>query len=537
MQPSILTKSRAIPDADWERLSSQQQREIRPKNLRTTRSTSYPITSKGNETTAFATSQGARKTQEDCVGIQYPLNAELLASITEEQWVIIMKEAVKNMVTELDDYSKQVVENLATSTDICSEERTAWKQALNFGSTFATALRINDKIIVATAGDSNFVAAITDESGKTTVIPLGYEHKASDESEQKRVTLQDHATITIDSEHGITRLNECLCITRGLTFDSSRLSPPTQTDQQITELATDSEVPKQTNKHILRGFSSIPDVFIYTIKADPKIKIRFIGECDGITDVMNCHDLAILISQLLKDQSFTAHDAATKIVKEALKKGSRDNCTVLVSEANSILGIIADGFGLANAPEFMKRKKEESSNFVAEYAAQEFSRCLSKAICNVLKIEYKELFTSSPNPRQKYLFETFINEELAPTEPDERSDAEVISASSNDEYNEELFSCERLDPKDRPFIQPSPATTNTGAKKPHRHASPISKKADKTDEDGYQADSELEVGPTPRKRRAPTSTSNAKTSRMFRHDETRNPVVDSSASSECKHSP
>ena len=197
----------------------------------------------------------------------------------------LVKDAIRLAFVEADN----------TFLKICKEDNLG-----NVGTTVTTALCMGDSIYCANAGDSRTVLS---RNGKA--INLSEDHKPSNTMEEKRVREAGGFVV-------MGRVMGKLAVSRAIG---------------------DAEF-KNLDSRLLSEFSISSPLVI----PDPDIKVSRIHDkdeflilaCDGLWDIFSSQEAVDMVSNSL-DNGDSAEDAAKLLVNTALKKGSRDNVTVLIA--------------------------------------------------------------------------------------------------------------------------------------------------------------------------------------------------------------
>lgn len=172
------------------------------------------------------------------------------------------------------------------------------KLSLDCGATAATAFCKGDKLYTANIGDARIVL---NREGKA--MRLSKDHKPNDPVERDRILVNGGSIVADSRPPNVLRVNDKLAVAR--TFGDFYLKPP------------------RVSKEIL---SSEPEITETDIT--DKDKFVIIG-CDGLFDVITDQEAIEMIAGETDPQI-----AADKLKNEALKRGSRDNISVMVINFN-----------------------------------------------------------------------------------------------------------------------------------------------------------------------------------------------------------
>jgi serine/threonine protein phosphatase PrpC len=180
------------------------------------------------------------------------------------------------------------------------------------GSTVAAVLVTPNVLVCANLGDSRAVF-MSSRNHKSVILPLSRDHKPDIFEERERIEMANGSV-----QFG--RVDGELAVSRALG-DFEYKSYPAIVDGDIDEKRTVAQQLK---------VSSFPEVMVQYRNVDEDRVL--VVACDGIWDVLSNQECLDLVSMLFQEGESDLGLIAEEVLDTCLKKGSRDNMTIIVAK-------------------------------------------------------------------------------------------------------------------------------------------------------------------------------------------------------------
>ncbi|MBI5273130.1 MAG: protein phosphatase 2C family protein [Chlamydiia bacterium] len=177
------------------------------------------------------------------------------------------------------------------------------------GAVVVATLKIGNALWTANLGDARALLA----SERKGIQQLSVDAKPGTERFKKSIEKRGGRVVAPIWDEDVDRVNGCLAIPRAIKDDGHKLlGIPIQGRQRY-------------------AISPRPKITKVSLDASSKTHLLIQG-CDGIWDVASSHDVAAVA----KDSSITPTQLAQQVVNGALRRGSTDNCSVLVAKFSQV---------------------------------------------------------------------------------------------------------------------------------------------------------------------------------------------------------
>jgi len=225
----------------------------------------------------------------------------------------------------------------SVNPNAANNKKTSLEDEGDSGTTACVVVLTPEYIICANAGDSRSVLKTA-----TKVVPLSFDHKPDDESEERRIRAAGGYVAG-------GRVEGDLAVSRGL--GDFRFKQPSVVTQGSKAVVGAGE----------QKVSTIPDILVQ--KRNPEVDQYCIIACDGIWDVQTNEQACQMVSSIYEEGESDLGLLCEESVDIGLQLGSKDNMTALVIQLNKNMAV-AKGSGVQGRRQFrqVENSKTNTSN-------------------------------------------------------------------------------------------------------------------------------------------------------------------------------